>query len=166
MVRQVQPFLVAYARRRLLDPVAADDVVAETLTIAWRRWGEIPRNGLELPYLYGVASKVLANQKRSLRRQQSLIDRLEQLSTLSQDADPLTDREMRIVAALERIRKPDQEILRLSFWENLSCREIAVVLDCSENAATVRLHRARKRLGDEYRSEFPESAQDTGREGA
>jgi len=77
MVRKVQPFLVAYVRRRLLDPEIANDIVAETLTIAWRRWGDVPRDGQEIPYLYGVARRVLANQKRSIRRQQNLIARLE-----------------------------------------------------------------------------------------
>jgi RNA polymerase sigma-70 factor (ECF subfamily) len=164
MVRKVQPFLVAYARRRLLDPVTADDIVAETLIIAWRRWSDVPRDGQELPYLYGVASRVLANQKRSIRRQQRLVDRLEQNHSFESDVDQLTDREMLVAAALDRIRKPDQEILRLSFWENLSCREIGVVLGCSENAATVRLHRARKRLEEQVRSDLSQWAEATGTE--
>jgi len=38
--------------------------------------------------------------------------------------------------------------LRLWAWEQLSQREIAVVLDISPNAASIRLHRATRRLKD------------------
>ena len=148
MVRQVHPFLVAYARRRLVDSAVADDVVAETLAIAWRRWSDFPRDGQELAYLYGVERRVLANQKRAIRRQQSLVARLEHHQSPTSEMDQLTDRDVLIATAFGKLRKTDQELLALSFWEGFSNREIGIALGCSENAATIRLHRARKRLGD------------------
>ena len=57
----------AYARRRCARLEDADDVVSETFTVAWRRLRDIPP-GSELPWLYGVARRVLANQRRSERR--------------------------------------------------------------------------------------------------
>lgn len=164
MVRKVQPYLVAFARRRLFDPEVANDVVAETLTIAWRRWRDIPRDGHELAYLYGVERRVLANQKRSIRRQQNLIARLEHNYPAGQEVDQLTNREMLVTTAFGQIRKADQEILMLSFWEGLSCREIGVALGCSENAATIRLHRARKRLEGLVRTGLSRLADDIGEE--
>jgi RNA polymerase sigma-70 factor (ECF subfamily) len=62
--------------------------------------------------------------------------------------DQLTDRDVLIATAFGKLRKTDQELLALSFWEGFSNREIGIALGCSENAATIRLHRARKRLGD------------------
>jgi RNA polymerase sigma-70 factor (ECF subfamily) len=146
MVRVVHPLLVAYARRRLFDHALVDDIVAETLATAWRKWDQVPRDGQELSFLYGIERRVLANHKRSLRRQQNLLTQLEMNRSVRSDTEPLTDREMVVATAFSRLRPSDQEILTLSYWERQSTREIGVVLGCSENAATIRLHRARKRL--------------------
>jgi hypothetical protein len=40
----------------------------------------------------------------------------------------------------------DQEVLRLAAWEQLDTPALAYVLECSEVAARVRLHRATRRL--------------------
>ncbi len=48
--------------------------------------------------------------------------------------------------ALTELSASDAEILRLAYWDDLTIGTIAQVLDCSESAAKVRLHRARRRL--------------------
>lgn len=58
-----------------------------------------------------------------------------------------------MLAALSRLRPPDQEILRLAVWEELPHRDIAAILGCSESSVAVRLHRARIRLGREIGKE-------------
>ena len=58
-----------------------------------------------------------------------------------------------VVAALRELRPEEQEVLRLAAWEGLTNAELAVALDCSENAATIRLHRARKRLAEQLAKE-------------
>ena len=67
--------LLAYARRRC-TPTDADDLVADVLTVAWRRLDDVPRNA-ELPWLFGVAHRTLANQQRAARRRLRLVDRLQ-----------------------------------------------------------------------------------------
>ena len=56
--------VLRYARRRT-DAESAADVVSETFLVAWRRLGDIPAD-LEqtLPWLYGVARRVLCNLER------------------------------------------------------------------------------------------------------
>lgn len=51
--------------------------------------------------------------------------------------------------ALERLGAADREIIDLHFFAGLSHGEAAGVLGITINAATVRLHRALKRLGKE-----------------
>ncbi len=41
------------------------------------------------------------------------------------------------------LREKDRDILQLAYWDGLTMAEIAGVLQCSESAAKVRLHRAR-----------------------
>jgi RNA polymerase sigma factor (sigma-70 family) len=138
------PQIEAYARRRCARPSDADDVVAETFTVAWRRFHDIPAE--PLPWLYGVARKVLANQRRGQRRWTSLIDRLRREPG---DTETPSDSGEPVRLALARLRAADQELLRLSAWEELTPQQIATVLGISANAASIRLHRARRQLATE-----------------
>lgn len=70
-------------------------------------------------------------------------------TSVSETADELTDGgdvDAKLRRALDSLREPDREILRLAAWEDCSTAELATVLGCSQNAAGVRLHRARNRL--------------------
>lgn len=122
-----------------------DDVVAETLLVAWRRLDDVPPS--PLPWLYGVARRVLANHRRGEQRRERLAGRV--ATAACADAVP-TDTAVAddpvVLAALAALVPRDQEVLRLAAWEGLTAAEIAVALDCSENAAALRLSRARRKL--------------------
>jgi RNA polymerase sigma-70 factor (ECF subfamily) len=153
--------LLAYALRRGASHADADDVVAETLLVAWRRRAELPSGSDALPWLYAVARRVLANRRRAAGRAQRFRHALRIGSPLpTSEPEPSLERgeEFRaVVAALRRLPEQDQEVLRLAAWEGLVHRQIALSLGCSENAAALRLHRARQRLREELVKEegFP-----------
>lgn len=151
--------LLAFARRRC-TPADADDLVAEVLTVAWRRLDDVPHDA-ELPWLFGVAHRLLANQQRSARRRLRLVNRVEGEIVGHSNADAPDA----VVDALSRLRAPDQEILRLAAWEGLRPREIALVLGCSASVAAVRLSRARARLREQLLKENGMSRTGTGRKG-
>ena len=139
--------IAAYARRRV-DPHDADDVVAETFLIAWRRLEDIPSGDLELAWLYSVARRVISQGNRSGRRRERLLARLAQLKgpdVVVDETESLADREV-VHLALGRLRPDDRELLRLSEWEGLSSAQLALVFGCSTNAAAIRLHRAHRRF--------------------
>lgn len=68
--------LLRYALRRVADPADAADVVAETWTVAWRRRTQLPGGDADRLWLFGVARRVLANQRRGQLRRSQLTDRL------------------------------------------------------------------------------------------
>ena len=139
--------VLAYAVRRAVHGQDAADVVAETFLVAWRRLDEIPPGDAARLWLYGVARNVWSNQQRAERRRARLNDRLRQeLPAALQTVPAPAPRTGVVRAALERLGPEDQEILRLSGWEELSPGEIASVLGISQVAARSRLHRARRRL--------------------
>jgi RNA polymerase sigma-70 factor, ECF subfamily len=67
------PAVKAYALRRA-GASMADDVVAEVFVVCWRRFEEVPVD--PLPWLLGVARRVLSTQRRSERRRGALHERL------------------------------------------------------------------------------------------
>ena len=65
--------VLAYARRRI-GADEAEDVLAETFLVAWRRRDDVPDDAL--PWLYAVAGNVLRNRTRAQRRRAALSARL------------------------------------------------------------------------------------------
>lgn len=134
--------VLAYALRRTRLEADAEDAVAETFAIAWRKLDTIPTE--PLPWLYGVARRVLANQRRGDVRRSRLIERLTSFRSQPIGVAPAPP----AIEALERLRPDDQELLRLVAWEELTHGEIAATLGITPNAVAIRLHRARKRFAE------------------
>jgi RNA polymerase sigma-70 factor, ECF subfamily len=148
--------LLAYALRRTENAADAEEIVAETLLIAWRRRKELPIGDGRIPWLYGVARRLVANQRRGRQRRSRLERALVPLARSSQDPEQtaqLVDATRAVVAAMRRLPDTDQEVLRLAAWEGLSHAQIAISLGCSENGAALRLHRARQRLREQLLKE-------------
>lgn len=137
------PAVLAYARRRLRNEADAEDVVAETFGVAWRRFDRAPTPEDVLPWLLAIARRVLANHHRSTDRWSRLKTRL-RVEPRHEPAHHDTDTPA--LEALARLRPEDLELLRLLAWEGLSQAEAGAVLGISENAVAIRLHRARKRF--------------------
>lgn len=140
--------LLGYALRRTDQPEAAADVVADVFLVAWRRINEIPPEQARA-WLFGVARKVMANHHRADRRWTDLAARLRQeLSQVTTVAPEVPDD---IRRAFRTLAEADQELLRLVAWEGLTADELAVTLECTANAARIRLHRARRRFAQALR---------------
>jgi len=138
------PDVVRYGLRRLGGLAAAEELAQEVFLVAWRRRTEVP--GYALPWLYGVARRLLANHWRAQRAAPPGVP-LTETATMADRHDAVTDL-LDVRSALAGLSEDDQEILRLVGWEQLSLAEAALVLGCGTTAAKVRLHRARRRLRD------------------
>ena len=130
--------------RRRADAAVVDDVVADTLLVLWRRLDDVPEAAL--PWCYGTARRCLANAWRADERRNRLTRRVANEPVPIDGEGDDTDADL--IAALEELSAEDREIVRLWAWEQLAPREIAVVLAISPNAASIRLHRAKRRLAD------------------
>ncbi|HEY5285728.1 MAG TPA: sigma-70 family RNA polymerase sigma factor [Solirubrobacteraceae bacterium] len=160
------PAVKAYVLRRA-DASTADDVVAEVFVVCWRRFDEVPVD--PLPWLLGVARRVLSTQRRGERRRGALHDRLVQTAGESifevpddfaaKSADGSTGATVQsedgalagvadatLTEALARLNESDLELLLLIAWDGLSPAEAASVLAIKPATARVRLLRARRRL--------------------
>jgi RNA polymerase sigma factor (sigma-70 family) len=125
----------AYVRRRAPEDVV-DDLVADVFLVCWRRLADVPEDAL--PWLYAVARKTLANERRRRAR------RAHVPVEVSYEPEPVGD--AALASAFAALSDGDREVLRLVAWEGLSLREAATVLECSYVACRVRYHRAKSRL--------------------
>lgn len=140
--------VLGYAIRRTDDRTAAEDAVSETFLIAWRRLDVVP--GEPLPWLLGVARKVLANQRRAAGRRAPDGPLVPLEAVADRDpgavvADLVADRQA-FATAFAALSAADREVLALVSWDGLSAPEAAAVLECKPATFHLRLHRARRRL--------------------
>ena len=133
-----------YVRRRS-EAQAADDVVADVFVVAWRRLAEVPDD--PLPWLLGVARRVLANRHRGQARDHALHDRIRSEAVRAPaTGDPDAPAAVDIWRALAALSEHDREVLLLVAWEDLAPARAARVLGVSANTFAVRLYRARRRF--------------------
>jgi RNA polymerase sigma-70 factor, ECF subfamily len=130
----------AYASRRV-GVEAADEVVAETFLVGWRRFDDVPAT--PLPWLYGVARNVVLRHQDTTHRETLAREAAERerpgLGSHDVEDPELWD-------AWNRLRPSDREVLALIAWEELTVAEAARVLGCRASQFSVRLFRARRRL--------------------
>jgi RNA polymerase sigma-70 factor (ECF subfamily) len=134
-----------YLRRRCADPGAAEDLTTEVFLVAWRRRRELPAE--PLPWLYGVARRVVANHRRGAARGAALAERMRAAPAPAPgDPSDLVGLRQSLAGALALLSDRDRELVLLVAWEGLRVDEAARVLGCRRGTAAVRLHRARRRL--------------------
>jgi RNA polymerase sigma factor (sigma-70 family) len=155
LFREHYPAVRGYALRRT-SPDAAQDAVAETFLVAWRRLEDVPDDAL--PWLFGVARRVLANQRRSAGRSAALTDRLGATAADTGSHEEGVDEADALRSALARLSEQDREALMLVAWHGLSGVRAARAAGCTRAAFAVRLHRARKRLADHLAELDPQPA--------
>ena len=151
--RQYGNHIRGYCSRRT-DGSDVGDAVAETFLVAWRKIEQIPPGDATLPWLYGVAYRVVSHQWRHKARGRRLIEKLSgQANVESAALDMLVvggEKYGLVIKASSRLRPIDQEVLRLTLWEELSHADVAAVLGIEPAAVKQRAYRARRNLATEY----------------
>jgi RNA polymerase sigma factor (sigma-70 family) len=125
----------AYVRRRAPEAVV-DDVVSDTFLVCLRKLDRVPSE--PLPWLYAVARKTLANE----RRRRARVAHGHEVAA----GEPAPVGDGVLAAAFNALSERDREVLRLVAWEGLPLADAATVLGCSAVACRVRYHRAKSRL--------------------
>ncbi|WP_345215194.1 RNA polymerase sigma factor [Georgenia halophila] len=140
------PRVHAYAVRHV-GADQAQEVVAETFLVAWRRLADIPGEGL--PWLLVVARNTILADHRSRYRQRAVESELARLASLTDDragVDVLVTERDALLRALGSLPRRQREALLLVAWDGLSMIQAAAVAGCTVGTFKVRLHRARQRL--------------------
>jgi RNA polymerase sigma factor (sigma-70 family) len=146
------PYIHRYLARRV-GTQAADDLVAETFLVAFRkRTGYDPRFPDARPWLYGIATNLIAQHRREearqLRLRQATGPDPVQHDHAERAALDVTAQSVRflLASALAKLARPDRDVLLLIAWEQLTYDEVARALDIPVGTVRSRLHRARTQI--------------------
>jgi RNA polymerase sigma-70 factor, ECF subfamily len=155
-----------YCFRRTADWALAEDLTSATFLLAWR---SLRRESLQaesaLPLLYGIATNVLRNRRRSLKRGREAFSRLplprveepdfaEEAATRVDDQAAM--RELLVLFA--RLPRREQDVLSLCEWSGLSYEDTAAALSIPIGTVRSRLARGRRRLRELAAASGPEDS--------
>jgi RNA polymerase sigma-70 factor, ECF subfamily len=140
--------LMRFAQRRV-ESSYVEDVAAETMLVAWRRFDQLPAEpGDARAWLFGIARNLLLNAHRGARRRGALEVRIAETAltrAATEDAEVVA-RRVDLSRAWRRLSSQHQEALALTVWDDLTSSEAAIVLGISPVAYRLRLSRARRAL--------------------
>ena len=157
--------LLRFLARRV-DPSEAGSLLGEVFGIAFERRSnfDLERDSAR-PWLYGIATNVVAKHRRSEARRIRAAARLAARRTLTEDpgetAVATADAEARwaqVAEAMAELPDAERQILLLFAWEELSYDQIAAVLGVPVGTVRSRLHRGRARLARMTLGQEPEPA--------
>jgi RNA polymerase sigma-70 factor, ECF subfamily len=141
-----------YCFRRVGDWSVAEDLLSIVFLEAWKLRAREVQPGKVLPWLYGIATNVVRNQRRSERRYTAALRRVPKPgpeADFSPDADERIDDEARMrttLALLSGLPRRELDVLVLCAWCELSYEDASIALGIPIGTVRSRLSRARRRL--------------------
>lgn len=123
----------------------ADDLAASTFTVAFECRHRFRLDATTArPWLFGIATNLLRNERRAEKRALEALGSAGQLGTAAGASDPGSVGDLgRALGGLDREQR---DVLLLYAWEELSYEEIAQALGIPVGTVRSRLARARARL--------------------
>ena len=156
------PALLRYLTRRL-GPVDAEDVLGDLFVVVVERRASFdPSATSALPWLFGIASRLVARRYRDETRRLRALARgdlgraepFEDAVASRADADRTS---RRLAAALAALAAGDRDVVLLTAWGGLDQQEVAAALDIPVGTVKSRLHRARRLLRTELAGLHPDT---------
>jgi RNA polymerase sigma-70 factor (ECF subfamily) len=159
-----------YCFRRTADWALAEDLTSTTFLLAWRSRGRTPLQAESaLPLLFGIATNVLRNQRRSLRRRREAfarlpLERVEEPDIGEEALTRIDDQAVmrELLQLFTRLPRREQDVVALCDWSGLSYADAAVALDIPIGTVRSRLARGRGRLRELASACGPEGDEDVG----
>lgn len=142
-----------HARRSTTSPAAAEEVLAETFLVAWRRRTEVRLvHGTARPWLLVVATNTARTERRRQGRYLRALGRVAPAPDVPDHADAVATglddarRVREVMGAVDALPTALREVVQLCLVGGLPTAEAAAILQIAEPSVRSRLSRARARL--------------------
>jgi RNA polymerase sigma-70 factor (ECF subfamily) len=155
--RRLAPLVFTVALRSLDDRAVAADITQDVFVRAWRfRDSFDPQFGTVPAWILGISRNVILDSLAARSRQNQMVARSGAIAEpegprrQAREVDAVTDRVV-LDAELGQLGEPQQSILRLAFYEDLTHQQIAQRLDLPLGTVKSHIRRSlahlRSRLG-------------------
>jgi RNA polymerase sigma-70 factor (ECF subfamily) len=146
-----QPKLVKHCARVLRDDIAqAADLVDEAMFDVWRFAGSFAGKSKPSTWIYSIArNKVISWLRKTSEvtlEDESILDTLVDSAATPHEELAMDDERQHLLRLMDQLSDEHREILRLTYFEDLSIKEAAGILGISENTVKTRMFYARKRM--------------------
>jgi RNA polymerase sigma-70 factor, ECF subfamily len=134
--------LLRFARRIALNSFSAEDLVQETLLLAWRGLHQLELGTNARAWLFRILINASNAQKRKLRSSAAALALTPEMSAVSDSRSEFIE----VFQALDRLGADQRTVLLLSVVEGFTCKEIAEILIVPIGTVMSRLSRAREAM--------------------
>ena len=136
----------------LKDYHLAEDIVQETFLQVYKNYGSFRQDSSIKTWITRIAINLCKNQ---MRTRWFSVKREEEFPMLfyTEDYDGVIDREQ-LITAIGNLKPKYREAVLLFYYQELSVKEIADLLNKKESTINVRLKRAREQLKEELKEDY------------
>lgn len=151
LYKSYQPRLLKFCSRLLKNDISlAADIADEALIEVWHAAGSFSGRSQPSTWIHSIARFRLIGYLRK-NKEVLLDDDKEQLnfedsSLLPDEELIISERDQQIVNDLGKLSDKHREVIELVYFRELSIKDIAAMLDISENTVKTRMFYARKHL--------------------
>ena len=154
LVRKYRDPVLSLAYDYLGDYELAKDVAQDSFVKAFRHINEFREQSTFSTWLFRITVNTALDARKHQRKNSAArgLFKEKNAETPAQPAaEPFPNLDDSLIRALDRLSENQYTALTLRYFNDLSIREIAAVLDCSENTVRIHLHRAMQKLQNELR---------------
>ncbi len=139
---------------------SADEVINDVMYVVWNKAATFRTGGKVSTWIFGIAhNKALKSLAKELRiHNPNIKQSLDTVDLVDGDnAYHRLETEGWLSAGMAALSPQHRATLELTYYHNMSCAEVAQVMDCNESTVKTRMFYARKKL----RAALPDLAGDT-----
>jgi RNA polymerase sigma-70 factor (ECF subfamily) len=131
--------LLRVARRLTLNPAAAEDLVQETMLLAWRGFQRFQTGSNARAWLFRILLNAFYGEGRKIARAAQPVPFSDRVRPALQEAAEIAE-------ALSALSLEQRSVFLLAVVEGFTCQEIAGILNVPIGTVMSRLSRARQEL--------------------
>jgi len=144
-----QPRLYRFLYRMVKDGGMAEELVNEVFLDVWRGAGRFEGRSSPSSWMFSIAHNKAVSALR--KRREKPLDEEEATeiadpAELQDDVVQHGDMRRLMKGCLDRLSPEHREVIELTYYQELSVREIAEIVDAPENTVKTRMFHARRRL--------------------
>lgn len=140
--------LTGYLLRITRRPELAEEVLNDTMLTVWQQAARFEGRSRPSTWVFGIAYRKALKALSRLPREVQTLAAVEERPGPEESDRALALRELRerLTAALGELSVEQRAVVELTYFQELSYREIARILDCPENTVKTRMFHARRKL--------------------